>query len=453
MTKLQAHVQRLHAWLESIFPCAFERGGSVLVIIGIVSTLLFVYTRIAFKHELEGLFQNLMVLSFFISAWHQRGKLKTDTMFRLLVLAILIPWLLFGINALVDYESAVKYRSVNDLAKLMLFLPIAWWVGGSASGARKILIIAFLGLMTAIALDPNLTQSIEQLWSGKRVSFAIHNAQHGALFFGLTSLYCIISIAQRVRSRSDLDRAVMLYLLAALVGLVGLIGTQTRAAYLGMFACGLIALIQLIRRIGVFDQRRKPMAKGVIAAILAAVLLVWSVNEVLYYRLTAEESNVRVLIQGDLDDLPFKGIGIRIHSWVESLDWIAEKPVTGWGPKARSDVIQLAAHFPDDMKIYGHLHNGYLELALGFGVVGLAFVFVLWIVTLRRIRLAASSDLYAFALYGSVFFLVMNLFESFFFYWSGEFALALFMAGGYSQYLARSLGNGLPEKTDAGSTP
>ena len=129
------------------------------------------------------------------------------------------------------------------------------------------------------------------------------------------------------------------------------------------------------------------------------------------------------------------------ESWAEALKWIARRPITGWGQEARSDVIQLAEHFPDEIKQagYGHLHNGYLEILLGFGLVGIVFVGVLWVVLLRRIRLAADKELYAFALYGSVFFLVLNLFESFFIYWSGEFSLALLMAGGYSQYLAHSL--------------
>jgi O-antigen ligase len=113
----------------------------------------------------------------------------------------------------------------------------------------------------------------------------------------------------------------------------------------------------------------------------------------------------------------------------------------------------LAERFPDSIQAvgYGHLHNGYLEILLGFGAVGFVFVCVLWVVLLKRIKLAASKDLYAFALYGSIFFLVLNLFESFFIYWSGEFAMALFMAGGYCQYLASSLGSEPSCKAPSGS--
>jgi hypothetical protein len=71
--------------------------------------------------------------------------------------------------------------------------------------------------------------------------------------------------------------------------------------------------------------------------------------------------------------------------------------------------------------------------------VGFVYLCILWIVLLRRIKQAADKDLYAFALYSSVFFLVLNLFESFFVKSSGEFAFTLFMAAGYSQYLAKNL--------------
>ena len=180
-------------------------------------------------------------------------------------------------------------------------------------------------------------------------------------------------------------------------------------------------------------------------------LLAWPAVNILHNRLAGEQTTIHALLTGNLEEIPFEGSGIRVHSWAEALKWIAERPVTGWGQKARSDVIQLGERFPDEIKAagFGHLHNGYLEIMLGFGAVGFVFVCVLWVVLLRRIKLAASNDLYAFALYSSIFFLVLNMFESFFIYSSGEFAIALFMAGGYCQYLARNLDSGASCSTPA----
>jgi len=442
----------LHTWIERYFPCPFERGGSLLVIVGVFSTLVYVYTRIPFKGELQDLPQNLMVLSFFISAWGQRHKLKSDLIFKLLILAILIPWLLFGINALIDYETAIRYHSANDLLKLFLFLPLAWWIGGSRAGAVRMLTIAFLGLATAVALDPNLMQSLSMLWAGQRVDFGIHNAQHGALFFGLVILFCVCSLSQQVQDKLALHWITALLVLVGLVSMIGLLGTQTRAAILGLLVTGFVALLLGIRKGSLFDRNHLSTAQGILVSVLVIGLLSWPAT-ILHNRLAADKTTFHVLLEGNLDEVPFGSAGLRIHSWAEALEWIAERPITGWGQKARSDVIQLSERFPDYVKDagWGHLHNGYLEILLGFGAVGFVFVCVLWIVLLRRLKIAASNDLYAFALYSSIFFLVLNMFESFFIYWSGEFAIALFMAGGYCQYLARNLDSRPSYSTTTGS--
>lgn len=442
VTRAQQQLKGLHAWIEHYFPCPFERGGSLLVTLGVISALIYVYTRIAFKAELRGLPANMMVLTFLISAWGQRHQLKSDLIFQLLILAAVIPWVLFGINALIDYEAAIKYRSTNDLLKLFLFLPLAWWIGGSRVGAITMLTIAFLGLITAIALDPNLMQSLSMLWSGGRVDFDIHNAQHGALFFGLVVIFCICSFSQRALNEPVVSWSNALLLLAGLVGLIGVVGTQGRAAFLGLFVSGLVAVIQGARQGKLLGQKRIS-ARGVLVLVFVAGLLVWHGKEILHDRLTTEKPTIQALLSGNLDEVPFSSIGIRVHTWAESLKWIAERPVTGWGQKSRSDVIPLGERFPDNFKEagWGHLHNGYLEILLGFGAVGFVFVCVLWVVLLRRIKLAACNDLYAFALYSSIFFLVLNMFESFFIYWSGEFAISLFIAAGYCQYLAKSLDN------------
>lgn len=430
----------LQALLEHYFPCPFERGGPVLVVAGVISALVFVYIEIWYEGKLYNLPQNLMLLTFLISAWGQRSQVKSDLVFKLLILAGVIPWLLFAINALIDYDSAVKYLSASDLLKLYLFLPLAWWTGGSWLGARRMLAIAFLGLITAVALDPNLMHSFKLLWSGHRIDFDIHNAQHGALLFGLVLLFPLCSFILRKHDEPVSRWANVLLLIAGLIGLVGLVGTQTRAAYVGLLACALVALIQVIRQRKHSGQSHLSMAKAALILIVVTGLLTWSAKDILYERVVAENSTINVLLSGNLEEIPFNSIGIRIHSWAEAFKWIAERPITGWGRKARSDVIRLADQFPDHIKAgFGHLHNGYLEILVGFGVVGFLYLCILWTVLLRRIKLAADKDLYAFALYSSVFFLVLNLFESFFVKSTGEFAVTLFMAAGYSQYLAKTL--------------
>jgi len=140
-------VNAARALIERYFPCSFEGGHSLLVIIGALSALVYVFTRIGLHDQVRDLPVqvrdlpvqvrdlplNLMWLTFLISAWGQRQQLKSDRVIHLLILAILIPWILFGISALIDYESAVKYRSANDLLRLFLSCP---WPGGSAAPTK-----------------------------------------------------------------------------------------------------------------------------------------------------------------------------------------------------------------------------------------------------------------------------------------------------------------------------
>ena len=430
----------IHDRIDRYFPCPFERGGSLLVIVGVLSALAYVYSKIAFKHEFRDLPQNLMVLTFLISAWGQRRKIGSDPVFVLLLLALLIPWLLFGINMLIDYESAVKYRSTNDLLKLFLFLPLAWWIGGSREGVIRMLALAFLGLMTAVGLDPELSDSLRKLWSGQRVDFGIYNAQHVALFFGMALLFCVSSLAGKAGNGWKVNRGSTVIALIGLLGLIGLFATRTRAALIGLLIVGLFVVIIKVREGHLLGLSRAQRVKGMIVLTFVAGLIAWPAANIVAERFAAEKETIQALVAGNLDELPYQSTGIRVRSWVEASHWIAERPVTGWGQKARTDVIRLSESFPEDIKlIFGHLHNGYLEIAIGYGLVGIIFVCILWIVVLKRIRLAADRDIYAFTLYSAIFFLVLNLFESFFIYSSGEFVMALFFAAGYSQYLARNM--------------
>lgn len=439
MSKANQRLIETQAWIERYFPCSFERGGPILVILGIVSAIVYAYTNIWYRGEFRNGAENLMALTFFISAWGQRRQLKSDLVFRLMALAFLIPLCLYAINMLLDFETANKYRSLNELIKLFFFLPLAWWMGGSRAGAARMLLIAFLGLLTAVVLDPNVTQNLDRLWSMSRVDFNVHNAQHGALLFGLVVIYCVCHFFLRDWHLVSIRTNIVL-VLSCLVGFAGVLATQTRATYLGLFACGLIVVLQWIKQTAFARHNNHRTVKMLVFVAVFTALILGLVKDIEHGRLAVARADINTLITSNLNELPFGSVGIRVHSWTESLNWIAQRPVTGWGHEARLDVISQADHFPEDIKNrFGHLHSGYLELLLGFGAIGLVFVVVFWIVVLKRIRLAASRELYAFAFYGSALFLVMNLFESLFFYWSGLFAMSLFLAAGYSQYLARNL--------------
>ena len=107
----------------------------------------------------------------------------------------------------------------------------------------------------------------------------------------------------------------------------------------------------------------------------------------------------------------------RTDLWNYVIDAIREKPLFGWGYMAfwtpdspSATYIQNQIRWPAP-----NAHNGYLELTLGLGLVGLAALGVTALWTVRRVVAAAGrhSDLAALLTIISLQMLVANLTESF----------------------------------------
>lgn len=426
-------------FIQQLFPCSFERGSKPLVYLGVISALVYTYSTIWYRGEFDNLPGNLMVLTFLISAWQQRHHLKTDLMILFLLLSILLPLALFIANASIDYELAYKYKSLNDFSKLFYFLPLAWWLGGSIKAAYSMYLLAFLGLLTAVLIDPQLVQTLNAVFEGQRVNFGIHNWQHDAMLFGLVFLFSLTKLFTLNRDSTNIFKFTLLSF-ACLFAAFGLFATQTRAAYLGLLVCMMVFLLSSIRNRISITWSFKSTIKTLAVTIVSIALISGVVTQLQKGRFVRENVDIQHLFEGKTDRLKMNSIGIRIHSWLESLDWIAERPVIGWGRTARIDVIKSSDRFPDHIKDrIGHLHNGYLELLLGYGIIGFVFLFSLLYLLLMRIKSSSNGQLLAFTYFATIYFLVLNMFESFFFYWSGIFAFSIIMAGGYSQYLSVQL--------------
>jgi len=428
-------------WIDRYFPSAFDQGGPWLVSLGIIATIFYAFGKFWWPENfLRNLPESVMILTFLVSAWHYRKVLKRDWVFRLFGLSIVIPYLLFGLNYLIDAEAAQKYLVPDRLIRFFFFLPLAWWIGGSLRTGSRILLLTALGLLLAILLDPNLADSLKALGQGERVDFNLRNAQHTALYFGLVLIGCTAFLTQQKPLNQPGSRLFLLCLLV-LIALVGLWGSQTRAAFLAMLICALVALCRYLVKHWRTHNRKSKISLAVV--LLVAVALLWlPASKVVEQRFSAEQSTLQSLTAGDLDEIPFTSTGIRIHSWFESFHWIAAKPLTGWGLSARGEVIRQAEDFPAWVKQrYSHLHNSYLELLLAYGLVGLIFFVALMVILFRRIADFATTPAGKFARYGLLYLMVMSCFESYLMMWNGIFAMAIILAPAYSLYLGKSLGS------------
>ncbi|WP_372797565.1 O-antigen ligase family protein, partial [Pontiella sp.] len=162
--------------------------------------------------------------------------------------------------------------------------------------------------------------------------------------------------------------------------------TESRAGWLGSIACvGTVIGLMALRR------SKKLFAVLVVLIPLCSVLILagaWRFSETFQRRMQP----VVTFLEGQAEE----GIGseardFRPQTWMDTLDMIREKPLTGYGPAAyRYAYPEFRKRWGGQRMVTGHPHNEYLELTADFGLIGFLLFAAAW-------------------LYGSIWMLVRSL--------------------------------------------
>ncbi len=311
---------------------------------------------------------------------------------------------------------------------------------------------AFLGLVFFLVLhDP------EKHWliylSGERVNFGFRNAQHAGIFFG-TAFLCILFFGFRVgRLRSSPLRLMALggIVSCAALMLFGVVATQTRAVWLGLLGALLTAAVLALMTGGlqpVWIWVRRPIhaIPLLLAAVIAAVLFAaLDVPKRVTARLAQEEIGVETLREAARFDerAQLSSSGARIALWRAAPDWIAERPVFGWGVFSAKKLIAADERFTPEFKAqFGHLHNSYIEALVAVGIVGFAGMLAIVGSIGRSVYVAWQEgamprDVFLFSWAFLVFWGVVNSFESYINYKTGFYLNSVIFGFIYAFYLQR----------------
>lgn len=404
-------------------PSNYDRGGSLLTSIGVLSTFIYIYTKLWTPISVNRFFDAILILTFIIAFSNKERAQKHKNILIVIGIAITLPLILFAINYILNPEIALKYtdgHSLDRFAKMMYVIPVAWWLGGSTDNWLKAFYTFVFGLITGILLQNNLIINIQNLVEGNAISFGLKNKQHEAMYFG----FLLITSTVFFKYISETKNRVWLTIntIAFLIGLIGILGAQTRAAWLGI----LISIISY-PLISLYINKVKAKKLLIYSTIAIVSIGFASLLEPVQKRLTYESKTIEKLKTFDIESVPYTSIGIRIQSWHESINWIIEKPIIGWGYKAKSDVIDSIEGAPNWVKEqFGHLHNSYLEILLGYGLIGFLFTSLLGLIIIKEsVRLRnieqCSFNITIFTLTFFVFFLVINNFESYLLFWNGTY--------------------------------
>ncbi|MDR2014145.1 MAG: O-antigen ligase family protein [Azoarcus sp.] len=261
-------------------------------------------------------------------------------------------------------------------------------------------------------------------WQGKRLDFGLANAQHAGVIFS-TALLAGVFFLPRTSSLPFKARMLVLPLLVGFILLMvfGVIATQTRAVWLGL-ALSVISLLLfcavplLTGRCSVHWRALAWVAATGVGILLAGSVMLYFMGGSVTQRLSAETIDTATIKEmAQLKTVKHSSVGIRIGSWSAAREWIAERPVFGWGGCEVSKLIKQSPHFDEDFKKeFKHLHNSYLETLVNVGsaaficMIAIAFL-VAWrtIMTWRQGQM--PTDVFLFSCAFFLFWLTVNIFE------------------------------------------
>ncbi|MBY5930377.1 O-antigen ligase family protein [Halomonas sp. DP8Y7-3] len=332
---------------------------------------------------------------------------------------------------------------IDRLAKLFIFIAVAWWLGGSTRNVLSLWLLAILGLLLASVIQGDGIDEWLKGFSGERVGFGIRNGQHGAMLFGVVLLGMAVFTPRWLRPGPWRAFRCLAWSVLFVLSVIAVLIGQTRAIWLALLVvlplvCGVFLYVSNVAKYRVITYRSVFLSLlGLSVVLLGAGLFL---KEPLLERATKESSVIGMLLQGKIDEVPYTSIGIRIHSWQAAFEWIEQRPFVGWGGEARGLVMDHTPWLPDHVKEkYGHLHNYFLEVWVAYGLVGLlvvgALAFWIGLATWRSWRagvLPGDMALFGFGFF--VYWIIVNQFESYNSFWTGVYVHNLVVGGLVTHY-------------------
>ena len=391
----------------------------------------------------------LSVLAFLLrfNAW---GRLIRDPVAMLACafgVYVTLHSLAFYLLAATPDEAATVLDHGSDWLKLLLFVPLAYWIGGRHERLRRVLLLALLGFTLGTF------RKIDWATFGADFFTTRFDAYLPSIAFGMfAGLGALGLLATRRAFWGAAERGpwfgarVALWAVWLLIMLEGLLLSQSRGSWLGFVAgTGILLLLEWRTQPGSAasgDHPRRRLALLLVAGTLAGVLM--SQWETIGVRLSDQTETLRQVIQGDVSEVAADPVGLRVNALQFAYEKWLERPWLGWGAGSSRELITTSGRpeaLLDNVNWLPHLHNSYAETAVQLGAVGLALAFALLWALVRSSRRECRTGrlpadmcaLFAVSL-GCV--LVWNLFNyrvvrsDWMFFW------ILFAGGAYSFRLA-----------------
>ena len=424
---------------ELRYPFSVLSVPRLLWLVAVTSLCLYAFCKIAFP-SLGRVGEMISVtLGLFIMLTYFRES-RRDPAFILFMVGLALQLLSWMLGKLHHPELIDAYPKLDRIAKLFIFMPVAFLCAGSVRNTLWLWVLASAGFFVAMFVQGDGIQEWQAGLRGERVD-GIRNAQHTSMFLGTMFLGLLAFAHRSFMSQGVVAWRFAVWLVMVSLVLVGLVITQTRGVWLGVLAAAM-AMLFAIAAFYYFSRRRVSFdvqAKFILVLLLLMVTCgAWLAKDTVGKRLVEENEVIQDIWSGNVQNLPLGSITYRIKSWSEALEAFKLRPLIGWGGNAGNLVMQMG-EFPNEMQGFGHLHSSYFEILAAYGLAGVLFFVALWSWLITACWRAWRGQILPgdFALFGVgflIYWLVVNIFESYIIFWTGVFTLNIVLGGFYTHY-------------------
>lgn len=325
-----------------------------------------------------------------------------------------------GVPRTAEVAAATRWDQAYDWARLMVFVPLAYAIGGSERRLLRLLLLALIGLVLGTLLRTDWPLLLADLrgFIDARPGFGFPALGY-ALYAG-TAVLGLLLLRRRIWYDSAgalRPWAVALWLGALALLAEAVVVTRARGSWLGLLLVGALAAWVWWR-----EQRRlaRPVPRAPLIAGAAAFALLIGLNAgEIGGRLQEEWQDLAQVLSGEPMPEHHSSVALRWHALHFGVAHWLERPWFGWGPGA-SHALMAASNearlvHPHD-GLLQHLHNSYLELAVQLGGLGLLLWLAMALLLLRGVAQAQrrgtlSTDLARLLLFALLYLAIWSLFN------------------------------------------
>ncbi len=266
-----------------------------------------------------------------------------------------------------DAPWAARLYAISPTAKLLVLPVLFYHYERSARGmwvfaAFLLSCILLMAMSWVVAFHPTLA-----LKAGAEYGVPVKNYIDQSQEFALCAVTLAYPIVTQLRAKKML-LAVLLFAVSVsfVANMVFVIVSRTALVTMPIMLV-IFALLHLKWRTNVI----------IFCAVVALAMLAWAASPKLQWTTETFRRDYDIYMERDEPT----SIGLRLEFWRKSLRFFAESPIAGHGTGSTRGLFEQAATGPEVLasgQVIGNPHNQTLNVAVQWGIIGIAVLYAIW---------------------------------------------------------------------------